>query len=173
MTQFVRKGELDPERLDLNELIRDVAVLLEFGIRSKGTHVEYELAPHLPPVEADRLLIEQVLVNLVRNAAEAMDETPADQRRLVVRSFDQGDGFVGVAVVDSGRGLPEGKIDRLFESYFTTKPDGTGMGLAICRSTIAAHYGRIWAADNPTGGATFQFVLPIAKTGSRKPGSSV
>ncbi|MDX1944620.1 MAG: PAS domain S-box protein [Pirellulaceae bacterium] len=162
MTQFVRKGELDPERLDLNALIGDVAVLLEFGIRSQGTHVEYDLAQPLPQVVADRLLIEQVLVNLVRNAADAMDETPPDRRRLIVRSFRAADDMVGIAVIDSGRGLPPGQADRLFESYFTTKPNGTGMGLAICRSTIAAHHGQIWAENNPTGGATFQFVLPVA-----------
>jgi two-component system sensor kinase FixL len=110
------------------------------------------------------VLIEQVLLNLVRNAAEAMEETPTDERRLVVRTFEDADGNAGVAVSDTGSGVPADYIERLFEPYFTTKPDGTGMGLAICRSTIDAHSGRIWASNNPAGGATFQFVLPPANS---------
>lgn len=158
--QFVRKGELDRELLDLNRCIRDMSVLLEFGSRGKGIHVAYELAEHLPPVIADRVLIEQVLLNLVRNAAEAMDDTPPSKRRLVIRTFQDADGCAGVAVSDAGSGVPADYVERLFEPYFTTKPDGTGMGLAICRSTIDAHGGRIWASNNPGGGATFQFILP-------------
>jgi len=162
IAQFVRKGELDRETLDLNRCIRDLSVLLEFGSRGKGIHVAYDLAERLPLVVADRVLIEQVLLNLVRNAAEAMEETPTDERRLVVRTFEDANGDVGVAVSDTGSGVPADYIERLFEPYFTTKPDGTGMGLAICRSTIDAHGGRIWASNNPAGGATFQFVLPPA-----------
>ncbi|MCI0356879.1 MAG: PAS domain S-box protein, partial [Planctomycetaceae bacterium] len=161
ITRFVRKGELGRELLDLNRCIRDMSVLLEFGSRSKGIHVAYELADHLPAVIADSVLIEQVLLNLVRNAAEAMEDTPADKRRLVIRTFEDA-GNAGVAVSDSGCGVPADCLERLFEPYFTTKPDGTGMGLAICRSTIEAHGGRIWASNNRTGGATFQFVLPPA-----------
>jgi PAS domain S-box-containing protein len=169
ITQFVRKGELDREPLDLNQCIRQMSVLLEFGSRGKGIHVAYDLATPLPSVVADRLLIEQVLLNLVRNAAEAMEETDPARRRIVVRTFRSDDGGAGVAVVDSGRGLPSEHSDRLFEPYFTTKPDGTGMGLAICRSTIDAHNGRIWAENNPGGGATFQFVLPPAHRGPQQP----
>lgn len=162
ITQFVRKGELDRELLDLNRCIREMSVLLEFGSRGKGIHVTYELADRLPLVIADRVLIEQVLLNLVRNAAEAMDDTPADSRRLAIRTFTDADGNAGVAVVDSGSGIPPDCLQRLFEPYFTTRPDGTGMGLAICRSTIDAHSGCIWASNNAHGGATFQFTLPPA-----------
>jgi two-component system, LuxR family, sensor kinase FixL len=160
IAQFVRKGELNRESLDLNQCIRDMSVLLEFGNKSRGIHVAYDLAESLPRVVADRVLIEQVVLNLVRNAAEAMEDTDQQKRRLVVRTFRNADGWAGVAVSDSGRGLPADYIERLFEPYFTTKPDGTGMGLAICRSTVMAHGGRIWADNNPGGGATFQFVLP-------------
>ncbi len=167
IAQFVRKGELDPELLDLNQRIRDASVLLEFGSRNKGICVEYALAADLPPVFADRLLIEQVLLNLVRNGVESMDETQAPRRRLHIRTFAAETGQVGVAVSDCGRGIAAEDLDRLFEPYFTTKPDGTGMGLAICRSTIDAHGGRIWGENNLEGGATFQFVLPVARTLAR------
>jgi len=162
VSQFVRKGEIDPERLDLNQCIREMSVLLEFGSRSKEIEVAYELAERLPIVVADRVLIEQVVLNLVRNAAEAMEETPSARRRLVIRTFQDDEGGAGVAVSDTGHGVPAEVIDRLFEPYFTTKPDGTGMGLPICRSTIEAHNGRIWAENNSGGGATFHFVLPPA-----------
>jgi PAS domain S-box-containing protein len=163
LTQFVRKGELDRELLQLNDLVRDVAILLEFGVRNRSTQVAFDLAYDLPPIEADRLLIEQVLVNLVRNAAEAMEETPPERRRVCIRTYRDGDGRVGLVVTDAGIGLPTAQLDRLFEPYFTTKSDGTGMGLAICRSTIEAHGGRIWATNNAEGGATVQFTLPAAR----------
>ena len=163
VTQFVRKGELDREVLDLNRCIRELSVLLEFGGRDKGISVAYELAERLPAVIADRVLIEQVLLNLVRNAADAMEDTPQRQRRIVIRTFADEQGHAGVAVSDAGSGVTPECMDRLFEPYFTTKADGTGMGLAICRSTIDAHNGRIWASNNPEGGATFQFTLPPAQ----------
>lgn len=169
IAQFVRKGELDPELIDLNQRIRDASVLLGFASRNQGIQVEYDLAADLPPVIADRLLIEQVLLNLVRNAAESMEETEPSRRRLIVRTFRGEDGQVGVAVSDCGRGIAPEDHDRLFEPYFTTKADGTGMGLAICRSTIEAHGGRIWAENNLCGGATFEFVLPPAQAGGMRP----
>ncbi|QDU26369.1 Sensor protein FixL [Anatilimnocola aggregata] len=168
LMQFVRTGELERQRLCLNDLIRGVEVLLEFGVRSKGTHVEYQLAPQLPPVLADRLLIEQVVLNLVRNAAEAMEETPSEQRRLIVRTFHEAS-YVGVAIQDSGRGLPPETSHLLFEPYFTTKPAGSGLGLVISRNTTTAHEGRIWGENNPDCGATFQFLLPVAPVFSLGP----
>jgi two-component system sensor kinase FixL len=162
VTHFVRKGELDRTVLDLNQCIRDASVLLEFGSRRRGISVRYELAKLLPRVDVDRVLIEQVLLNLVRNAAEAMEHTPAERRQVVIETSLNDDGLVELAVSDSGNGIPEGLSERLFEPYFTTKADGTGMGLAICRSTIEAHGGRIWAESNTGGGATFRFVLPAA-----------
>jgi len=109
----------------------------------------------------------------IRNAEEAMEAVDPAERHLTVRTFTEPKG-VGAAVSDTGPGLPEG-TNHLFESYFTTKPHGTGLGLAICRSTIEAHHGRIWATRNPTGGATFQFVLPAAEAAAdsaAKPTSS-
>jgi signal transduction histidine kinase len=142
------------------------AALLEFATGKKGVFLEYDLAANLPPVVADRLLIVQVLLNLVRNAVEAMDDADPQRRRLVMRTFADDEGNVGVALSDCGSGIAADHFDRLFEPYFTTKPSGTGMGLAICRSTIEAHGGRIWAENNPGGGATFQFILPVAPKSS-------
>ena len=161
--QFVRKDELNRECLNLNELIRNLSLLLKFGLRNKSIQVDYQLAQDLDPVEVDRVPIEQVLINLVRNAADAMEDTPPERQKIVVRTFQAETGQVGVAVSDSGHGLSVSQVDRLFEPYFTTKPEGCGMGLAICRSTIDAHHGRIWATNNPSGGTTFQFTLPSAK----------
>ncbi|MEX2174696.1 MAG: PAS domain S-box protein [Pirellulaceae bacterium] len=161
VTKFVRKGDLDRESLDLNRCIQEASVLLELCGRSKEIDIEYDLASGLPPVVADRLLIEQVLLNLVRNGAEAMEDLSDRERRLTIRTFQAEPETVGVAVSDRGSGLPAEHLCRLFEPYFTTKADGTGMGLAICRSTIEAHAGRIWAQNNSDGGATFLFVLPV------------
>jgi len=161
ITQFVRKGELRRQKLDLNNSIRDVLAMLEFELRRHGIEVQVDLAARPLIVQGDSLLIEQVLINLIRNAEEAMEGPGATRRQLVVRTFVEPNG-VGAAVSDTGPGLPEA-ASHLFESYFTTKPHGTGIGLAICRSTIEAHHGRIWASNNPAGGATFQFILPAAE----------
>jgi two-component system sensor kinase FixL len=161
ITQFVRKGEMRRQLHDLNDSVGDVLAMLEFELRRHSVEVCAELPDEPLMIVGDELLIEQVLVNLIRNAEEAMDAVKPSKRRLTVRTFSEPDG-VGAAVSDTGPGLPEGA--NLFESYFTTKPHGTGLGLAICRSTIEAHHGRIWATNNPAGGATFQFILPAAKT---------
>jgi len=160
ISHFVRKGELHRQPLDLNRCIRDVVAMLDFELRRHGVETQLDLSPSLPAAVADELLLEQVLVNLIRNAQEAMESTPVGSRRLKVRSFPENSTGVGAAVSDSGPGFPDNRFERLFESYYTTKPQGTGMGLAICRSTIQAHQGRIWAENNSAGGATFQFVIP-------------
>jgi C4-dicarboxylate-specific signal transduction histidine kinase len=162
ITQFVRKGELRRQPLDLNECVRNVAAMLEHELRRRTVEVRIEPLEERAMVFADALLIEQVLVNLIRNAEEAMDAKPADKRSLVIRTFAGEPGLVGIAVGDSGPGVAAEAANQLFESYFTTKPQGTGLGLAICRSTIEAHGGRIWASNNPSGGATFQFLLPAS-----------
>jgi two-component system sensor kinase FixL len=160
ISHFVRKGELHEGPLDLNRCIRDVVAMLDFELRRHNVELQLDLTPDLPLILADELLLEQVLVNLIRNAQEAMEGTPIGSRRLVIRSFQEDSSRVGAAVVDSGPGFKDQGLEHLFDSYYTTKAQGTGMGLAICRSTIEAHRGRIWAANNPHGGATFQFVIP-------------
>jgi C4-dicarboxylate-specific signal transduction histidine kinase len=161
MTRYVRKGELVRERLDLNDRIRDCLAMLQIELSRHQVQVRTELASAPLWTRADALLIEQVLVNLIRNAAQAMDQVPPEQRVLTVSSSAI-DGEVGASVSDTGPGLATDKPNQLFEPYLTTKPHGTGLGLAICRSTIEAHGGRIWADSIPSGGALFRFTLPAA-----------
>jgi C4-dicarboxylate-specific signal transduction histidine kinase len=122
--------------------------------------VQVELANGLPLVHGDRVELQQVLLNLVVNAVEAMSGTSEGTRRLLVNSSNAESGDVCVSVVDSGPGLAPGAIDRLFEAFYTTKPGGLGLGLCICRSIIEAHGGELWASANMARGATFQFTVP-------------
>src|SRR5437773_4240477 len=150
-------------RCDLTGVIRDVLPLVgpEFG--RHGISLELSLAPNLPPVMGDRIQLQQVLLNLLMNAAEAMREVPPARRRMVVRATadhrDDGPWAI-VAVEDGGLGFGEAEAPRLFEAFYTTKPGGLGMGLSISRSIIDNHRGRLWATTNSDHGATFQFALP-------------
>lgn len=159
--QFVRKGELHPVALDPNELVRETLSMLEFEIRRQRVETRLELSESLPQVAADRILIEQVLVNLVRNAVEALATAQAGPRDITIRT-SRVPGGVAICVSDTGPGLTEDHLARAFEPYFTTKSHGTGLGLAICRSTVQAHGGEIVARSGPAGGAAFEFWLPVA-----------
>src|SRR5262249_30051461 len=119
-----------------------------------------ELAEVLPPVLGDWVQLQQVILNLVTNGADAMDRVARDLRELVLHSTEGEPGTVTVAVKDAGEGLDFRNIDHVFDAFFTTKPGGLGMGLAICKSIVSAHGGRIWASRNAGGGTTFQFTLP-------------
>jgi PAS domain S-box-containing protein len=168
ISQFVRKGDLQAEALQLNDLVREVLGLLDFEIRRQRVEARLELADALPLVAADRILIQQVLVNLLRNAVEAMAGREHGPRQIIVRSNLAPEG-VAISVTDTGPGLTEDQFSRAFEPYFTTKNHGTGLGLAICRSAIEAHGGRIWAHSESAGGATFEFLLPISRPAGEYP----
>jgi len=148
---------------DLTGVIRDVLPLVGPEIRRHGISLEMSLAPNLPQVAGDRIQLQQVLLNLLMNAAEAMREVPPVRRRMVVRATadhrDDGPWAI-VAVEDAGVGFSEAEAPRLFEAFYTTKPGGLGMGLSISRSIIDNHRGRLWATANSDHGATFQFALP-------------
>jgi signal transduction histidine kinase len=156
---FVRYGEQRREPVDVNELVREAARLADLEARQLGVTVRLELTPGIPQVEADGIQVEQVVLNLVRNGFEAMRETEGRDRVLSIRTAGEG-GRVEVAVEDTGSGVPTGIADRLFDPFFTTKHDGLGLGLSISRSLIEANGGRLWAASNGAGGATFRFALP-------------
>ena len=115
----------------------------------------------LPTVNGDRLQFQQVLLNLVMNGMDAMVDVPEGRRRLSVRMARNDDGDPEIAVTDSGHGIDAADLRHLFDWFFTTKKDGMGLGLALCRSMVQAHGGRIWALNNPQGGATFRFTLPV------------
>ena len=160
---FLRKSTGERTPVDINALIHEVLVVLQSEIRRHGVAVRDLLAVDLPAVLGRRIEIQQVVLNLIMNGIEAMASTTDRRRELVVSSAGQkldGELIVVVAVTDSGLGLGDGDPDRLFDAFYTTKPDGLGMGLSISRSVIEAHGGRLWATPDVAGGATFQFTLP-------------
>lgn len=160
---FVAKRQPHRSTVDVTAIAREAARLAEVEAGAGGVTVQLELADPLPLVPADAIQIEQVILNLMRNGIQAMEDVPADQRRLTVRTSAHGsDGSDGitVAVCDTGRGLPDQDVDRLFDPFCTTRPEGMGLGLSLSRSIIEAHGGRLWAIPNPDRGATFQFTLP-------------
>jgi signal transduction histidine kinase len=157
---LVRKTNGHKTWLDINEVAEEVAALLNGEARKHGVSIRTELAPALPPVEGDRVQLQQVILNLLMNGIEASQEVKDRPRDLIIRSQACTPGSVLVAVQDAGVGLNEGQMSRLFDAFFTTKPGGMGMGLSISRSIVEAHRGRLWASRNAGPGATFQFVLP-------------
>jgi two-component system sensor kinase FixL len=161
---FVKKGRVAQHGVvDLNELIEDVLNLPALGIGPARHEVMPTVVTEasLPDVLADRRQIEQVLVNLVRNAAESMSDIPHDQRRLTIYTAAQ-ENHVQVSVTDTGHGISAENMQRLFSPFFTTKDDGMGLGLSISRSIVEAHAGRLWADSRPGEGTSFHFSLPTA-----------
>jgi PAS domain S-box-containing protein len=157
---FVRKHEPQRAALDVNALIRETLALVRPEARQHDMTVVLELDERLPPIQADRVQIQQVLLNLQRNAIDAIREVRRERRELVISTVLR-DNQLEVAVRDTGRGLPEKDPERVFESFYTTKQTGLGLGLPLSRSFIEAHGGRLWAAANTEGGATFRFTLPV------------
>ena len=163
---LVAKGEAEEMRPeDLPRLVEEAAALALAGGKASGVAIAFRLDPALPPVLADRIQIEQVLVNLVRNAFEAMADEAGDgggsaRRELVVAAEAAGPDAVEVSVADTGPGLAPEVAERPFDPFASTKPGGMGVGLAICRTIVEAHGGRIWAEPNPGGGTVFRFTLP-------------
>jgi PAS domain S-box-containing protein len=154
------KAETQRAPLDINDTIREVVGLLQREFAIHGVLVRTELAPALPLVFADRIQLQQVIINLVMNGIEAMHHVEDRPRDLVIRSFEDDTHQVVVAVQDSGVGIVAESADRLFNAFFSTKPGGLGMGLSICRSIIEIHGGRLLASGHGGPGATFQFALP-------------
>jgi len=163
LRSLLRKRELELKPLDINRTVTDVVRLLLENARRRGIGLSSDLEAGLPLVAADRVHMEQVLLNLLLNAMDAMGEMPEGARELKVKSVAT-DGGVQVAVIDSGTGISPQLQAHLFDSFYSTKESGLGLGLSIARSIITAHEGRIWAESNPQGGATFVFTLPAAPT---------
>ncbi|RAI03258.1 hypothetical protein DLJ53_01680 [Acuticoccus sediminis] len=156
------KGRRVVGALDVADVVSSSLSLLEREIRVGRTRVHLRVADGLPPIEADRIELQQVMVNLVVNAVQAMRQSPAGQRILDITVDADGEDKVRVRVSDTGTGIDQEHIDRLFEPFFTTKPEGMGMGLQICRATIQSFGGDMSARNNEGKGATFEFVLPAA-----------
>jgi len=162
LRDFLRKGEPKLVLCDANDVVRDALRLLEPDFRHHTIRVALELAPHPLPVQVDRVQVEQVVLNLLRNAVDALIAAPNGGRDLAVDTEQRDSGDVTVQVRDSGVGLPEQAGQQIFEPFFTTKRDGLGLGLSISRSIIRAHGGELWALRNAGRGATVGFTLPPA-----------
>jgi two-component system sensor kinase FixL len=169
LRQLARKGESDKAPVDLNATLRGVLELVRHDLGTRGVELDSDLDDTLPPVLANRTQIEQVALNLVRNAVDAMAECPPCQRILGLRTRASGPGLVEVVVADSGIGLTEEVRERLFQTFFTTKATGVGVGLSISRSLVESHGGRLWAASMSRDGAAFHFTLPVAVRDSTPP----
>jgi len=156
---MLRKDRADHRRLEINDVVLDVMRLIRSDLLNRHVEVQLDLAPDLPPIEGDRVQLQQVLLNLVMNSADAMNEI-AEGRTITMRSEPAADGGVLVSVVDVGHGIPGEDLERIFSPFVTTKASGIGLGLAVCRSIIESHRGSIRARNNATRGATVQFELP-------------
>ena len=160
------RGEANQEPLDLNELIREILRLLHSDLVSRNISIATDLEPGLPLVNGDRVQLQQLLLNLAVNACEAMADVPAGERRLVFRT-ESNNGQVVVSVTDRGKGIAPDQLERIFEPFVTSKAFGIGLGLAISRSIVTAHGGRLWATGNSDHGATFSFSLPAQDAANR------
>lgn len=154
----VEKSEVERALDSLAAVVEEASALATIGAKIDGVRVGYDLDPDLPPVLIDKIQIQQVVVNLVRNAIEALRE--AERREVTIRTARAEGGHQEVAVIDTGPGLAPEIAENLFRPFATTKKDGMGIGLSICRSIVEAHGGRIWAEPNPGGGTAFRFILP-------------
>jgi len=162
---FLKKGTLERSRVDMSELVRQVARLVAGDAVLRNVEIQLVLAPDLPPVDGDRVQLQQVVLNLILNGLDAMRDSEAGNRTLVLRTACDSPVTVEVTVEDSGAGIEKADLDHIFDAFYTTKADGLGMGLAIVRTIVEAHGGRVGAENNPEGGATFSFVLPAVKEG--------
>jgi C4-dicarboxylate-specific signal transduction histidine kinase len=161
--EFLHKRAPDLSACDLNSLISDVAQTVQSETARRNVTLRLDLDPKQPQVLADPIMLKQVLLNLIRNGIDAMEQGSPQQRELLVRSCVTAAGAVQVDVADRGCGLPPELAANPFRPFFTTKPDGMGMGLQICRSIIEFHNGKLWAAANPGGGTVFSFTLGAAE----------
>jgi signal transduction histidine kinase/ABC-type uncharacterized transport system substrate-binding protein len=166
---LVTTRRVERELVDVNAAVRDVLAFLAGDTERRGVAVEAALASDLPPVLADRVQLQQAVVNLCVNALDAMANTAAEKRRLSVRTKSGANRSVEIAVSDTGGGIPPDQLSRLFDSFFSTKPDGMGLGLSISRSIVEEHGGKL-SAENRDGGAIFRIVLPAHFEGEPVPG---
>jgi C4-dicarboxylate-specific signal transduction histidine kinase len=164
---IVKRGEPSRQRLNLNDAIMNVVHMVHPDALAHSCQLKTSLAKDLPTIEVDPVQIQQVLINLIGNAFDAMRDTPVKSRKVEVATERSGDGTIRVSVRDHGAGIPDEARERLFEQFFSTKKDGLGMGLAIVRSIIETHGGIIAAENVAGGGARFYFTLP-ASEGSLK-----
>jgi C4-dicarboxylate-specific signal transduction histidine kinase len=161
---LLKKGVVHQQPLDVNGIVHDVLQIVRNDLMNRGVGIRAELVPELPAIHADRVQLQQVLLNLIMNGCDAMANIVAADRKLSVRT-EQTDDSVRIIVTDNGCGIPAGQMEQVFEPFFTTKEQGLGLGLTVCRSIVAAHNGRLWATNDATGGARFYVQIPAFRTG--------
>jgi PAS domain S-box-containing protein len=169
---LVQKSHVDLVPLDINVAVNDGVSLMRHAMVHRRITLDLDLAPELPAVLGDRVQLQQVVINLIGNAVQAMADIRDRPRVLCIQSKPENAGHVLVSVRDSGIGIDPEAASRLFDALYTTKPNGMGLGLSICHTIITAHGGRIWASNNPQPGATFSFSLPLMRGGASSPSDS-
>jgi two-component system, LuxR family, sensor kinase FixL len=164
---LLKKGEGQHQPLDVNEVVLEVLKLVRSDLVNQGVTTHTELASDLPALSGDRVQLQQVLLNLVMNACDAMAAVGQGERQITLATEVTADGAVQISVADSGIGITPDKLEKVFEPFFTTKLQGMGLGLAVCRTIMSAHGGRLWATNNSPQGAIFHFTLPFATGASQ------
>jgi C4-dicarboxylate-specific signal transduction histidine kinase len=162
MRGLLKRQNLDKRPMDVSQLVGEVVALIGTDAAARNVRLEFAMADHLPPVSGDLVHLQQVLLNLIVNGMDALDGEDQGERCVRITVALDGPKTVEIAVTDSGRGVPGDALPRIFDPFFTTKPKGMGMGLAISRTIIEAHNGRLWAENGKGGGASFRFTLPTA-----------
>jgi two-component system, LuxR family, sensor kinase FixL len=162
MRALLNHHEVEMALFDLNEIVREVVRLLHGDFLIRRVSLVLDLEAPLPAVRCDRVQVQQVLMNLLMNGFEAMQNTATLDRRMIIRTRAGTDGSCVISIRDAGSGIAPAGLGRVFEQFFSTKPDGLGMGLSIARSLVESHGGRIWATNNSDVGSTFHVALPIA-----------
>jgi len=168
--EFVMKRDVQMRAENLPQMIHEAIALTRASVGGKRPALTIQMPPAGSQVEIDKVQVQQVLFNLLRNAIEAMQEQP--RRELIVAANSAGGEMVEISVADTGPGLPKEVRAKLFQPFVTTKPNGMGVGLSVCRSIVEAHHGRLWADDNPGGGTVFRFTVRRAETDRLLPGSA-
>jgi C4-dicarboxylate-specific signal transduction histidine kinase len=163
--QFVQKGEERSAPVDLNQAVRNVTALISHETQRHQVQLNFDLGKDLPCIEGNLIQIEQVILNFIRNGIEALDKVDSNRRRLTIQTRATGAGTLRLAVSDSGEGVTADVLPRIFDAFFTTKPQGMGIGLSISRSIIESHQGSIRARPLEAGGAEFSFELPVSAAG--------
>src|SRR6266576_5314433 len=165
-TSWLMGGAPVRHRVDLNDVVMNVVRMIKPNAMLHSCEVQTLLESNLPPIEADPIQLQQVLINLVINALDAMRNTPVSRRKIVIATERNGDGTICTSVRDYGTGIPEEARDRLFNHFFTTKAEGLWMGLASVRSIVQSHAGTVEAENVDGGGARFHFTLPVSTAAS-------
>ena len=165
--EFLRTQATSTEPLDVNAAVLDALRVVAGDARRRRVHLRTELGQGLPPVLADRIQLQQVLINLLVNGMDATDGASGAAHELTVRTGSNDNSCVEIAITDRGCGIAPDHTQRLFNAFFTTKKEGMGLGLSIARSIVTAHHGRIWADNNADGGATFHVSIPAAQNRQR------